>query len=99
MRMKYFFLSRLNPLTPTKTLKEEDCRNIIKNTIITLDKAIIEGGTTIRSYTSEEGVSGLFQHSLFVHSKENEECSICKTKIVKIKVGGRGTYYCPKCQK
>lgn len=93
------FLSRLNPLTPAKTLNEENLKSIIKNTIITLDKAIIEGGTTIRSYTSEEGVSGLFQNSLLVHSKENEECSICKTKIVKIRVGGRGTYYCPECQK
>lgn len=92
------FLSRLNPIIPAKLLKEEDLKKIIDNTVITLDKAIKEGGTTIRSYTSEEGVSGLFQNSLFVHSRENEECSICKTKIVKIKVGGRGTYYCPKCQ-
>ena len=93
------FLSRLSPLIPAKSLNEENLKDIIDNTITTLDKAIKEGGTTIRSYTSEEGVSGLFQNSLLVHSKEGEECSVCKTKIVKIKVGGRGTYYCPECQK
>lgn len=93
------FLSKLNPLTSAKLLKEEDCKNIIENTIITLDKAIKEGGTTIRSYTSEEGVTGLFQNSLLVHSKENEPCSVCHEKIIKTRVGGRGAYYCPKCQK
>lgn len=93
------FLSRLNPLTPAKTLGENDLKNIIENTVITLDKAIIEGGTTIRSYTSEEGVSGLFQNSLNVHAKEGEKCPVCSSIIIKIKVGGRGTYYCPNCQK
>ena len=93
------FLSKLNPLIPANKLNEKDLDNVIKNTVKVLDKAIIEGGTTIRSYTSEEGVTGLFQNSLNVHSKKGEECHICHSIIEKIKVGGRGTYYCPKCQK
>ena len=93
------FLSNINPLTKASSLTDENLSNIIKNTVKVLDKAIEEGGTTIRSYTSEEGVTGLFQNSLNVHQRQNEECRICKSKIIKIKVGGRGTYYCPKCQK
>lgn len=93
------FLSNINPLTKPSLLNDKDLSNIIKNTVKVLDKAIEEGGTTIRSYTSEEGVTGLFQNSLNVHQRQNEECHICKSKIIKIKVGGRGTYYCPKCQK
>ena len=92
------FMSKINPLTKAKLLSENDLSNIIKNTVIVLDKAIKEGGTTIRNYTSEEGVSGNFQNNLLVHTRVNEPCPICKTKIIKIKVGGRGTYYCPKCQ-
>lgn len=92
------FLSKLNPLTTPSSLTDKDYSNIIKNTIKVLDKAISEGGTTIRSYTSEEGVTGLFQNSLNVHQKEGELCSSCKSTILKIRVGGRGTYYCPKCQ-
>jgi len=93
------FLSKINPLTKVNLLKDNDLSNIISNTKKVLEKAIKEGGTTIRSYTSEEGVTGRFQNSLYVHCRENEKCLICNSIILKTKVGGRGTYYCPKCQK
>ncbi len=93
------FLSKINPHTKGKDLKTKDLKNIILNTKKVLEKAIEEGGTTIRSYTSEEGVTGLFQNSLNVHMKENDPCPICKTKIIKDKINGRSSYYCPKCQK
>lgn len=93
------FLSHINPLTPANQIKDKELDSIIKNTVITLDKAIEEGGTTIRNYTSEEGVTGLFQNHLYVHTKVGEACPTCGTTIIKIKVNGRGTYYCPKCQK
>lgn len=93
------FLSRINPLVKAKKLSLKQLESIISNTKVVLEKAIKEGGTTIRSYTSDEGVSGRFQNSLYVHSRVNEKCLCCGSKIIKIKVGGRGTYYCPKCQK
>ena len=93
------FLSKINPLTKAKNINEDKLDLIIKNTVSVLDKAIAEGGTTIRNYTSEEGVTGLFQNNLLVHTKVGQPCPNCKETIVKIKVGGRGTYYCPKCQK
>lgn len=93
------FLSKINPMLPANEVKLNDLENIIKNTITTLDKAIAEGGTTIRNYTSEEGVTGMFQNHLYVHTKVGEPCPVCKTTIVKTKVNGRGTYYCPNCQK
>ena len=55
------------------------------------------GGTTIRSFTSSEGVHGLFQNELLVHGKQI--CPVCGEKITKMMVNGRGTYYCKKCQK
>ena len=93
------FLSHLNPLTPCMDLTQTDCENIIQNTQNVLERAIQMGGTTIRSYESSQGVHGLFQNELFVHGKEGENCPECGSEIVKIKVGGRGTYYCKKCQK
>ena len=93
------FLSKVNPLIEGSLLKDKDLNNIIKYSIEVLDKAILEGGTTIRSYTSEEGVTGNFQNHLYVHQREKEKCRICNSIIVKTRVGGRGTYYCPKCQK
>ena len=93
------FLSKINPLTKCSDLSKRDCERVIKNTREVLENAIKLGGTTIRSYESSEGVHGLFQNELYVHSKENENCPICSTKIKKIRVGGRGTYYCSKCQR
>lgn len=92
------FLSKINPLTKCKNLTSSELNSIINNTKTVLEKAIEKGGTTIKSYTSVDGVHGLFQQELLVHGRNNQECKICKTKIEKIKVNGRGTYYCPKCQ-
>ena len=61
--------------------------------------AIKAGGTTIRSYTSSLGVTGLFQLQLNVHTKKGEPCPICGNLITKTRVAGRGTYLCEVCQK
>ncbi len=87
----------LHPLTNASRLSISDLREIVKATKEILDQAIEDGGTTIRSYTSSLGVSGRFQQHLNVHTLE--ECAKCHSKIKKITVGGRGTYFCPKCQK
>ena len=93
------FLAKINPLKKCNLLNEEECTNIIKYTKEVLEKAIKKGGTTIRTYSSVDGVHGLFQNELLVHGKDKANCPICSEKIEKIKIGGRGTYYCPKCQK
>ena len=91
------FLSKINPKTIATNLSAKDYQNIIKYTKEVLEKAIEFGGTTVKSYESSEGVHGNFQSHLLVHTKK--ECPICHNKITKITVGGRGTYYCEKCQK
>lgn len=93
------FLSKINPYKESKKLTKKECLEIIENTKVVLEKAIQLGGTTIRSYTSSEGVHGRFQNELLVHGKNMEQCPICKTKIIKEQIGGRGTYYCGKCQR
>lgn len=90
------FLCQISPLKISNSLNDLDLENIINNTQLILQKAINYGGTTIRTYTAS-GVNGRFQQELLVHTKET--CPNCLNKIVKIKCGGRGTYYCPNCQK
>ena len=93
------FLSNINPEKLGKDLTDKNLQDIIKNTRIILEKAIASGGTTIHTYTSVDGITGRFQQELLVHSKKDNPCPTCKTNIVKIVVNGRGTYYCPRCQK
>ncbi|HOI47420.1 MAG TPA: DNA-formamidopyrimidine glycosylase [Bacilli bacterium] len=92
------FLTKLHPETICNKLSKEDIYSIVKNACIVLNKAISLGGTTIRSYTSIDGVHGRFQNELFVHSREGLACLTCESIIQKMRVAGRGTYYCPKCQ-
>ena len=93
------FLSKINPETKGNKLTNKNMKDIIINTKIILEKAIKAGGTTIHSYTSVDGITGLFQQELLVHGRKSESCPNCQTEILKIVVNGRGTYYCPKCQK
>ena len=92
------FKARINPLKKGKDITVSECDAIIKYTKEILEKAIEKGGTTIKSFTSSLGVTGHFQGSLLVHNKEGEHCPICDSIILKTKVNGRGTYFCPNCQ-
>ena len=92
------YASKINPLKKGNTLDIDNIKNIIKYSKLILDKAIEEKGCTIRSYTSSLGVYGNYQNFLKVHTKAGQKC-ICGDIIKKIRVGGRGTYYCPTCQK
>lgn len=93
------FLSQIHPLKGANLLTEKELQCMIQNTRTVLEEAIKKGGTTVHSYTSVDGVHGLFQQELYVHCRGGERCKHCDTVIQKIKVGGRGTYYCPTCQK
>jgi len=89
------FLAKIHPGTATNKLSLEQVACLIEYSKQVLTKAIALGGTTIKSFSSHE-ISGRFQNELLVHTKE--ECPVCKGKILKIKIGGRSTYYCERCQ-
>lgn len=90
------FMCNIHPLEKTKNLTDDDIEKIVKNSVIVLNKAIKLGGTTIRSFQSSHDITGRFQNELLVHTKT--KCPNCNHNIMKIRVGGRGTYYCPCCQ-
>lgn len=91
--------AKIHPLTPANAITENQFSEIIDFATTILDKATKAGGTTIRSYASLDNKGGEFQDFLNVHTKEGMPCPRCQTPIIKIKVGGRGTYLCPKEQK
>lgn len=91
------FLSKVHPSTAANTLSKKRIELLVESTKKVLEKAISLGGTSIHSFKSALEVSGRFQNELRVHLKK--ECPTCQGKIEKVYVGGRGTYYCPTCQK
>ena len=91
------FLSNINPYTKCCSLTNKELESIINNTKLVLSEAIKLGGTTIKSFESSEGVHGRFQNNLLIHNQYI--CKKCNSEVIKVRIGGRGTYYCPKCQK
>ena len=64
-----------------------------------LRRAIKLGGSSVSDYVDAEGMRGYFQIEHKVYGRGGEPCTVCGTAIKKITVGGRGTHFCPKCQK
>lgn len=92
------FKTKLHPKTPVNTISETKFNEIIEVSKMILTKAIKLGGTTIHSFLSIGNLSGRFQNQLMVYGRSDEPCFICNTPIKKIRLGGRGTHYCPHCQ-
>ncbi|MFD1392754.1 bifunctional DNA-formamidopyrimidine glycosylase/DNA-(apurinic or apyrimidinic site) lyase [Lacticaseibacillus jixianensis] len=92
------WLSRLNPAQPAATLTRKEAFQLHDQIIAELAKAIRLGGTSVHSFVDADGHRGAMQDQLHVYDREGTPCDRCQTTIVKIKVGQRGTHYCPQCQ-
>ena len=64
-----------------------------------LDQAIEQGGTTLNDFSDGNGRRGYFQVALDVYDREGEACRRCAGTICRVVLGGRSTYYCPRCQR
>ena len=93
------FASKIHPLTPAKLIKKEEWITIIKESKRILNAAIVAGGSTIKSYHPGKDINGNFQTSLLAYGKNGQKCVVCHTNMRFIKVNGRGTTFCPHCQK
>lgn len=89
------FAMKINPFTLANTLTLKQVEELIKAAIEILNEAIKQGGTTIHSFSSL-GIDGLFQQNLNVHLQK--KCKVCGKEIIKDRIQGRSTYYCPICQ-
>ncbi|EHJ52838.1 DNA-formamidopyrimidine glycosylase [Streptococcus macacae] len=91
--------AKIHPERLSNQLKKSEIKRIHDETIDILQLAIKKGGSTIRTYRNALGEDGTMQNFLQVYAKTDEPCARCATPIEKIKVGGRGTHFCPSCQK
>lgn len=93
------YLSAIDPRRRAKDLSENEQKKLFLNISKVLKKAISKRGTTFSNYTDGRGNKGNFSSELKVYGKKGEKCEICGEIIEKIKLAGRGTHFCPKCQK
>lgn len=91
--------AKVHPSRLSNSLTAQEARKAHDETIKVLGQAVEKGGSTIRSYTNAFGEDGTMQEFHQVYDKAGQACSRCGSTIEKIQLGGRGTYFCPKCQR
>ncbi|PMB84527.1 DNA-formamidopyrimidine glycosylase [Dolosicoccus paucivorans] len=92
------FRSKIHPETKADLLTLNQVETLREQIIQVLQEATAKGGSTIRTYKNSLGELGQYQKELQIYGRTGALCIHCQTPIEKIKVGGRGTHYCPKCQ-
>jgi formamidopyrimidine-DNA glycosylase len=93
------FRSHIRPRRRANTLTKAELRKLHAALQKVLRAAIAAGGSSVSDYVDADGEAGFFQIQHRAYGREGKPCLTCKTPIKKIVVGGRGTHYCPRCQK
>lgn len=91
--------AKVHPSRISNSLTAQEARKVHDETINVLGQAVEKGGSTIRTYTNAFGEDGTMQELHQVYDKAGQSCSRCGTIIEKIQLGGRGTHFCPNCQR
>ncbi len=92
------FRAGIHPQRRASEIQASEVESLCREIKATLREAIRLQGSSIDTYADTSGRSGGFQETFKVHRRAGEPCPGCGRTIEKIKVGGRGTYFCPGCQ-
>jgi formamidopyrimidine-DNA glycosylase len=90
--------AKVHPLTPARALDADEVKALHRGIRKALQLGVARQGSTLRDYRAPNGASGEMQHEFKVYGRDGEPCDRCGTPIEKIRVAGRGTWYCPRCQ-
>ena len=90
--------AKIHPEKTAEKLTEKEGRDLFNAIIFVLKQGIEDRGTSVDNYLDAYAKQGNHASNLKVFRLDNEPCLRCKTIIKKIRVGGRGTHFCPKCQ-
>jgi formamidopyrimidine-DNA glycosylase len=92
------FRAKVHPDTMLTDLSQNKIRNLYQSIGKILLEAISRMGTTISDYKTTGGGFGENQNYLCVYGRKDQPCYTCGKPIVRLKLAGRGTHFCPKCQ-
>jgi formamidopyrimidine-DNA glycosylase len=95
------FLSKINPQTPSNKISLKKASLLHHFLIQIMTDSIKAGGSTAKDnkYIHPDGSIGQHQFNFQVYQRAGDPCLICQTPIKRITLAGRGTFYCPNCQK
>ena len=93
------YTAGVHPERKSGTITREEAAKLLESACSVMDKSIASGGSTMATYVKADGTKGDYLE-LFaqVFHRQNQPCLRCGAQIVKTKVAGRGTHFCPRCQ-
>ena len=94
------FLSKINPSISANKITQKTAKILRQNLIDLMKESLFHGGSTAKDnkYIHPDGTKGEHQYHFRVYQRAGEPCLVCQTPIKRIRIGGRGTFYCSKCQ-
>ena len=93
------FEAGINPKTESKRLHKKKLDKLCSSLIKILTISIGEGGTTFSDFRDLEGINGNYGGQAWVYRRSGKPCKKCGEKILREKICGRSTHWCPNCQK
>jgi len=93
------FRAGIRPTRPAYRVSKARLARLVEEVRATLADAIAKGGSTLRDYVDSRGEPGYFQLDYFVYGREGSPCRVCGTPIRTVRLAGRATSYCPRCQR
>ena len=91
--------AEVHPLRPAGSLDPDEVARLVKGIRDALRTGIARQGASLRDYSTPDGGRGRMQERFRVYGRAGEPCARCGSPIDKIRAGGRGTWYCPNCQR
>ncbi len=100
------FLAQLHPLKLAKNLTRNQCKILVTVIKQEIQRAIQQGGTTLKDFIQPDGKPGYFAQELQVYGKKDQLCPRCNTEIEKcgtkiqsLVINQRNSYFCERCQR
>lgn len=93
------FMAGIHPELAAQNLKPKQCERLVNVIKSVLNKAILQGGTTLKDFIQPDGKPGYFAQVLQVYGRKGETCNDCGSIIEAKIIGQRNSFFCPKCQR
>jgi formamidopyrimidine-DNA glycosylase len=93
------FEARLPPSQRGRDTNSQDAGRLRQAVVKVLRRAIDRRGSSIRDYVGGSGLKGEYQDEFRVYGRTGEPCVRCRTPVQSMRLAGRSTHYCPKCQR
>ncbi len=93
------FCARIHPARSAGSITSKEAAALHKAITAVLAQAIADSGASVRDYCTPEGANGTAHFRFMVAHRRGERCMVCGGPVERTVIAGRGTYFCPVCQK